>query len=107
MTESNETRVSVATLRGEMREGFARIDGRLETLTHAIEAANAARAAETAELRKDVDDHESRLRTQAEDIVAVKAIADKAVTPAKLWAVAAGAGAVVAGARMLIDALTQ
>lgn len=106
MTESNETRVSVATLRGEMREGFARIDGRLETLTHAIEAANAARAAETAELRKDVDDHETRLRMQGDELAKVKAIAEKAVTPAKLWTVAASfAALVIAAVGVIVNAL--
>ncbi|MFW7414767.1 hypothetical protein [Demequina sp. SO4-18] len=53
----------MARLEGKLDTGLAKMSGSLDTLTQAVEAGNAARAAESAELRKDVDDHEHRVRS--------------------------------------------
>jgi len=68
----------VIELRGEMREGFAEIKGEIKALAQVVVSGNDARAAETSELRKDVDDHEDRIRALE---------AKPTVTPKGLWAV--------------------
>lgn len=70
-----------------MREGFARVEGTIKALAEEVRAANLARAAENVELRKDVDDHEHRMRT-LEDRMA-KQEARPMITPKGAWGVAA------------------
>jgi hypothetical protein len=101
---------TVTQLRGDMREGFAEIKGQLSGLTQAVEASNRARIAEAEELRKDVDDHEERIRQQDRDInrvaTRVAHVEATSVTPRKLWGVAAGLlGLMIAAAGVAVNAL--
>ena len=53
---------TVSDLRGDMREGFAKIDGQLVALTGALESATKAFATANTDIKDDVRDHEARIR---------------------------------------------
>lgn len=90
----------MARLEGKLDKGMAEVKGAITNLTTAVEAGNAARIAEAAELRKDVDDHEMRLRKNAEDIADLKA--RPAITPKGMWAAVLGGGTLLIGAAGVI-----
>lgn len=87
----------MARLEGKLDTGMAKLEGALNTLTQAVESGNAARVAEAANLRKDVDDHETRIRTLEDR---------RTITPLGLWSVVLGAIAAVAAIAGIINAFS-
>lgn len=88
---------TVSNLRGDMREGFAELKGEISSLRQSIDAGNTARITETFELRKDVDDHETRIRSVEQR---------KTVAPMTLWGIVLGfASFVTAAASVVINAI--
>lgn len=75
----------MAELRGEVTTGLTKLEGAMANLTTIVEAGNAARINEAAELRKDVDDHETRMRRLEER---------RTITPRELWGVVSGAAGI-------------
>lgn len=108
-----EVGTQMAEMRGEFKTGLAELSGAVKTLTTTVEAGNAARMAESAELRKDVDDHELRLREAAADRARIRdenaeirrELAEvrnlPRITPKGAW----GVGATVAGIAVAVLAL--
>ena len=76
---------TVSDLRGDMREGFARIEGEIHGLRQAIESSNRAHVADANELRKDVDDHEFRLRRHDDRLATLDSRPH--ITPKGMWGV--------------------
>lgn len=125
MTTDPTQKELTVELRGEMREGFARIEGVINALAEEVRAANLARAAENIEVRKDVEDHEARIRSleaanqaRASEAAELRADAEdrenrlrevsdrKYVSPMALWSTITGAvmaHAAIAG--VIINAL--
>jgi exonuclease VII small subunit len=100
----------VARLEGKFDTGMAELKGSINTLTQAVELGNAARVAEVADLRKDVDDHEVRIRELAREHTAdisnarseiAKIRARPHVTPKGMWA-AIASGLTMAGVLVAI-----
>jgi len=87
---------TVSDLRGDMREGFARIGGEIHGLRQSIEASNRTHASEANELRKDVDDHESRIRRHGDHIALL--YARPHVTPKGMWGVSLSVAALIIAA---------
>ena len=87
---------TVSDLRGDMREGFARIEGEIHGLRQSIEAGNRAHVADANELRKDVDDHEARLRRHGDHIALL--YARPHVTPKGMWGVSLSVAALIIAA---------
>lgn len=84
-----EVGTQMAELRGEVTTGLAEVKGSITALTAVVEAGNSARIAENAEMRKDVDDHEGRLRVLE---------ARRTITPRELWSVVSGVAALAIAA---------
>lgn len=58
-----EVGTQMARLEGKLDTGLAELNGSVKALTTVVEAGNQARIDEARELRKDVDDHETRIRS--------------------------------------------
>jgi hypothetical protein len=83
----------MAELRGEVTTGLTELRGAVNNLTTIVESGNAARVAEHAEVRKDVDDHEHRIRALE---------ARRTITPRELWGVVSGVAGLAIAAFALI-----
>ena len=91
---------TVSNLRGDMREGFARIEGEIHGLRQSIEAGNRAHAADANELRKDVDDHEFRLRRHDDRLSTLDSRPH--ITPKGMWGVSISVAGLIIGAIAVI-----
>lgn len=106
MTEKSYTEAvaefgaQMAELRGEAREGFATINGRLDTLITQQEAANTARMSDIADLRIDRDDHEVRIRSLETRMSDEEA--RPRITPKGAWAVALAVAGLAVGVLALV-----
>lgn len=110
MSEPENEAAQIANLRGDMKEGFAAINGRIDALIGVVQASNDARVSEVTELRRDGVDYESRLRQHDRDInsamTRVAHVEATAVTAKKLWTVVLGGIAAASAIFTIIASLS-
>lgn len=79
----------MARMEGKLDTGLAEVTGAVNTLNQSIRNSDRARLTEATEVRKDLADHEERIRRHDRDITAVATrtahVEATAVTPRQLW----------------------
>jgi len=72
-----------------MSARFVGLEGKIDGLIEAVEAAGRARTEDVHRMEVVMADHEVRIRHHGDEIAKVRATANNAVTPMKFWGVAA------------------
>ena len=105
-TTADAVELALAKVEGAMGARFVGLEGKIDGLIDAVEAAGRARSEDVHRMEIVMADHEGRIRRHGDEIADVRATANNAVTPMKFWGVAATLlGLIIAATSVLVAAI--